>query len=107
LVEAKVVKAFQEVKTCTVGKVELQVEKIFIEVDVAAERLPFNIEDAQRPETEEDQKQDMDMLATGATAEQQQQSSEGQYTRVLLDTRLNGRVIDLRVNMSCLTYFKV
>lgn len=41
-------------------------------------RLPFSVEDANRPESEGD-------------------SAEVQYNRVLLETRLNNRVIDLRV----------
>ena len=42
-------------------------------------RLPFTVEDANRPETESD-------------------SAEVQIKRVLLETRLNNRVVDLRVN---------
>jgi len=43
-------------------------------------RLPFTVEDANRPETEGDS------------------SAEVQYKRVLLETRLNNRIIDLRVS---------
>lgn len=42
-------------------------------------RLPFTVEDAARPEMETD-------------------SAEVQFKRVLLETRLNNRVVDLRVN---------
>ena len=42
-------------------------------------RLPFSVEDANRPEIESD-------------------SAEVQYKRVLLETRLNHRIIDLRVS---------
>ena len=42
-------------------------------------RLPFTVEDANRPETE---------IAS---------SDDVQYKRVLLDTRLDNRIIDLRV----------
>lgn len=45
-------------------------------------RLPFTVEDATRPDTE---------IET---------TEEVQYKRVLLDTRLNNRVIDLRVGRS-------
>ena len=45
-------------------------------------RLPFSVEDANRPETESD-------------------SAEVQYKRVLLETRLNHRIIDLRVSRVC------
>jgi aspartyl-tRNA synthetase len=41
-------------------------------------RLPFSVDDANRPEPEGD-------------------SADVQYKRVLLDTRLNNRIIDLRV----------
>ena len=45
-------------------------------------RLPFTVEDATRPETETETTDDV------------------QYKRVLLDTRLNNRIIDLRVRPS-------
>ena len=45
-------------------------------------RLPFGVEDANRPENESD-------------------SAEVQYKRVLLETRLNHRIIDLRVSRVC------
>ena len=44
-------------------------------------RLPFTVEDANRLETESD-------------------SPEVQYKRVLLDTRLNNRVVELRVGIT-------
>ena len=51
------------------------------------DRLPFSVEDANRPETE---------IAAAA-------ADDVQYKRVLLDTRLNNRVIDLRVSVhNCL-----
>jgi aspartyl-tRNA synthetase len=43
-------------------------------------RLPFSLEDASRPEAEIEE-------------------SGAQFNRVLLDTRLNNRVIDLRVSV--------
>jgi hypothetical protein len=43
------------------------------------DRLPFSIDDASRPDGEKDENPD------------------AQFNRVLLDTRLNNRVIDLRV----------
>ena len=42
-------------------------------------RLPFSIDDASRAEAEKEENPDV------------------QYNRVLLDTRLNSRVVDLRV----------
>jgi aspartyl-tRNA synthetase len=44
-------------------------------------RLPFSIEDASRPESEFEKE-------------------DTQFTKVLLDTRLNNRIIDLRVRLS-------
>ncbi|KAI9347772.1 hypothetical protein DFJ73DRAFT_836269 [Zopfochytrium polystomum] len=70
LVEATVVKAKELVKSCTVQSVELKVKQIHV-ISKAAERLPFTLEDASRGEEEEG-------------------------VRVLLDTRLDGRIIDLR-----------
>jgi hypothetical protein len=46
---------------------------------VTVDRLPFSVEDAQRKEAEEEDAGD-------------------QFSRVLLDTRLNNRIIDLRVS---------
>eukprot|EP00158_Paraphelidium_tribonemae_P002558 Partr_v1_DN25468_c0_g1_i1_m53747 putative Aspartyl-tRNA synthetase len=80
LITATVVKAFQEVKTCTVRNVELQLERIFIESEVKVEKLPFSVDDAQRPESE---------IEKAAAAGEL-------LPRVMLDTRLNNRVIDLR-----------
>jgi len=42
-------------------------------------RLPFSLDDASRPDTE---------IA----------ASDAQFNRVLLDTRLNNRIVDLRVS---------
>ena len=47
-------------------------------------RLPFSVDDANRPETE--------------ARPEAEDSAEVQYKRVLLETRLNNRVIDLRVS---------
>lgn len=78
LVEALVVKAFQEVSSCTVKHFELQIISVFVESDIHVEKLPFSVEDAQRPEPSE----------TGAEGDS--------YNRVNLDTRLDNRIIDLR-----------
>jgi hypothetical protein len=50
-------------------------------------RLPFSVEDAARPEAE-------------------LEAADSQYNRVLLDTRLNGRVVDLRVSCSLSSHSK-
>ena len=80
LVEALVVAAFQEVKTCTVSTVELQIESLFVESEVKVEKLPFQVDDAQRSEVEVEK-----AAASGEL-----------LVRVNLDTRLNNRIIDLR-----------
>uniref|UniRef100_K3WZ39 aspartate--tRNA ligase n=1 Tax=Globisporangium ultimum (strain ATCC 200006 / CBS 805.95 / DAOM BR144) TaxID=431595 RepID=K3WZ39_GLOUD len=66
----------QEVTSTTQKNVELSVEKIFI-VSKALPELPFQFEDAARPEAL--------VKAEGSN-----------YVDVLLDTRLNTRVLDLR-----------
>jgi aspartyl-tRNA synthetase len=49
-------------------------------------RLPFSLEDASRAETE-------------------YENAEAQFNKVLLDTRLNNRVVDLRVPFSSFLMF--
>ncbi|RCH90664.1 aspartate--tRNA ligase dps1 [Rhizopus azygosporus] len=75
LVEGKIVKPVEEVKSCTISCAELAIEKIHIVSDVQV-RLAFTLDDASRAESafEED----------------------AQLVRVNLDTRLNNRVLDLR-----------
>ena len=52
-------------------------------------RLPFSVDDANRPET--------DARPEAEARPEAGDSEEVQYKRVLLETRLNNRVIDLRV----------
>lgn len=77
LVEGVVKKSPEIIKSASVGDVELHVSKIYL-VSGLDGRLPFSVEDANRPESE-------------ITS-----NEEVQYKRVLLDTRLDNRVIDLR-----------
>ncbi|KAJ1960069.1 aspartate--tRNA ligase dps1 [Dipsacomyces acuminosporus] len=72
---AEVVKPQEPVKSCTVGDVELHVSKIFVISEVTT-ALPFSLDDASRPETDYEK--------------------DSSLVKVLLDTRLNNRVIDLR-----------
>ncbi|KAL3211438.1 hypothetical protein MRX96_036416 [Rhipicephalus microplus] len=65
----------QKVEGCTQQEVELHVEEFFV-VSSAEPRLPLQVEDAARPDTEED--------------------PEGLNIRVNQDTRLDNRVLDLR-----------
>ncbi|KAJ3340738.1 aspartate--tRNA ligase dps1 [Gonapodya sp. JEL0774] len=87
LVEAKVSKVPDLVKSCTVQDVELQISQLFCE-NKSDGRLPFTLEDATRPlppgEDEE-----------GEEAEEAP-TTEQSAPKVLLVTRLKHRVIDLR-----------
>ncbi|KAJ3397458.1 aspartate--tRNA ligase dps1 [Lobulomyces angularis] len=76
LLEAKVLKPEELVKSCTLQNVELHITKLH--VISASERLPFTMEDASRSEVE---------LENDAT-----------LASVKLDTRLNNRVVDLRTS---------
>jgi aspartyl-tRNA synthetase len=96
LVEGVVHKSPEPIKSATVTDVEVHITQVCISsifwiLSVASSRnqlylisgvegrLPFSLDDASRPETETEE-------------------SGAQYNRVLLDTRLNNRVIDLRVS---------
>jgi len=74
-VEGKVVLVAQKVEGCTLQDVELHVTQVFV-VSASAPRLPLQIEDAMRRETEDDE--------------------EGLNIKVNQDTRLDNRVLDLR-----------
>lgn len=73
-VEGKVAVAGQKVESCSVQDVELHVTDVFV-VSAASPRLPLQIEDAMRPETED---------------------SESLHIKVNQDTRLDNRILDLR-----------
>ncbi|KAL1929515.1 hypothetical protein VTP01DRAFT_1653 [Rhizomucor pusillus] len=75
LVEGKISKPVEEVKSCTISDAELSISKIYIQSE-AEGRLVFSLEDASRPETDFEQ--------------------DPVLVRVNLDTRLNNRVLDLR-----------
>jgi len=77
-VAAKVVQAAVPVTACSVQEVELQPSSVHV-VSLARARLPLQIEDAQRPEADE---------------------GEGAEGRVLQDTRLDHRYLDLRTSTS-------
>lgn len=76
LVEGTVQKTPELIESATVGDVEVLVTKIYLISGIDG-RLPFSLDDASRPDSEKE-------------------SSEVPYNRVLLDTRLNSRVVDLR-----------
>ena len=75
--EGTVQKVAEPIQACTQKLIEIQVEKFF-SVSPSHAQLPILIEDASRSEAEID-------------------ASEGKFARVDLDTRLNNRVIELRV----------
>ncbi|KAH9982485.1 aspartate-tRNA ligase [Lactifluus volemus] len=77
LVEGIVQKSPEEIKSATIKDVELKLTRIHL-ISGLDGRLPFSLDDASRPDTEKDEKLDT------------------QFNRVLLDTRLNNRVVDLR-----------
>ncbi|KAI9317100.1 hypothetical protein BX666DRAFT_1942197 [Dichotomocladium elegans] len=75
VVHATIAKPVDEIKSCTVSDAELSIDKIYVVSEVKT-RLPFSLEDASRPEAEGDE--------------------DSSSVRVLLETRLNNRVLDLR-----------
>jgi aspartyl-tRNA synthetase len=77
LVEGIVQKSPEEIKSATVKDVELRLTRIHL-ISGLYDRLPFSIDDASRPDSEKDENPD------------------AQFNRVLLDTRLSNRVVDLR-----------
>ena len=96
LVEGVVQKSPEEIKDATIKDVELILTRVRTPAEVLITasanctwqihlesglegRLPFSIDDASRAENEKDDNPD------------------AQFNRVLLDTRLNNRVVDLRV----------
>ncbi|EPT04273.1 hypothetical protein FOMPIDRAFT_1014148 [Fomitopsis schrenkii] len=77
LVEGTVKKTPEPIKSATVQDVEIHISQIHLESGLDTV-LPFSVEDATRPDTENDA------------------TEEAQFKRVLLDTRLNNRIVDLR-----------
>lgn len=75
LVHGKVVKSPESIKSCSIDDVEIHVTELWLIAGVEG-RLPFSLDDASRSETAPE--------------------IEGQFSKVLLDTRLNNRIVDLR-----------
>ncbi|KAF9242889.1 hypothetical protein BU15DRAFT_72538 [Melanogaster broomeanus] len=75
LVDGTVTKSPTPIKSATVEDVEIHISELWLLAGLE-NRLPFSLEDASRSETAPE--------------------VEGQFNRVLLDTRLNNRVFDLR-----------
>ncbi|KAG0222766.1 hypothetical protein B0O80DRAFT_492597 [Mortierella sp. GBAus27b] len=76
LVEGVIAKPLEPVKSCTVQDAEITITQIFT-LSEAQGRLPFNLEDASRPETDFERE-------------------DAQFSKVTLHTRLENRVFDLR-----------
>ncbi|KAG9314410.1 hypothetical protein JVU11DRAFT_5207 [Chiua virens] len=75
LVEGIVKKSPEPIKSATVDDIEIHIDELWLLAGVES-RLPFSLEDASRSENAPE--------------------VEGQFNKVLLDTRLNNRVFDLR-----------
>jgi aspartyl-tRNA synthetase len=75
LVHGTVVKSPESIKSCSIDDVEIHVNELWLVAGVEG-RLPFSLDDASRSETAPE--------------------IEGQFSKVLLDTRLNNRIVDLR-----------
>ena len=88
--KAKVSKADQEVKSCSLSQIELTILEIWV-VNRSAPMLPFQIDDASRvvlDQTAED---------GGAQDDDKKGKNEPKAAVVKQDVRLNNRIIDLRV----------
>ena len=92
-VYAKVVRPDVEILSCT-QKVELHVQRVHV-VSRSAAVLPFTIEDASRPV---DKNQNDDEQRTPQSEEEKKDDSvkDEKNIRVLMKTRLDNRIIDLR-----------
>ncbi|KAF9946792.1 aspartate--tRNA ligase dps1, partial [Modicella reniformis] len=76
LIEGIIAKPLEPVKSCTIQEVEIMINQLFVTSE-AQGRLPFNLEDASRPETDFERE-------------------DAQFSKVTLHTRLENRVFDLR-----------
>ncbi|KAH7931067.1 aspartyl-tRNA synthetase [Leucogyrophana mollusca] len=75
LVFGTVTKSPEPIKSATVDDIEIHIGELWL-IAGLEDRLPFSLDDASRSETAPE--------------------IEGQFSRVLLDTRLNNRIVDLR-----------
>ncbi|KAJ7103478.1 hypothetical protein B0H15DRAFT_919244 [Mycena belliarum] len=81
LVQGIVKKSPELIKSASVGDVEVLISQLHLISGIEG-RLPFTLDDASRPDTDE--------------AVSEADGKAPQFSRVLLDTRLNNRVVDLR-----------
>ncbi|KAB8356329.1 hypothetical protein FH972_023913 [Carpinus fangiana] len=89
LVHGRVTQPKDEVKSTTIGTLEIQVTKLFV-IARAETPLPIQVEDCERP------------LPEDGTSDAQAQKPEEEAGRpiVALNTRLNNRTIDLRAKLN-------
>ena len=83
-----------KVEKCTVGKVELVIKKVFV-VSKAAKDLPFTLDDAKRVQEGEEEGE-----GEGKKTKEGEEGGEGEEKVgpfVSRETRLDARVIDLRI----------
>eukprot|EP00698_Gefionella_okellyi_P018877 TRINITY_DN5712_c0_g1_i1.p1 TRINITY_DN5712_c0_g1~~TRINITY_DN5712_c0_g1_i1.p1 ORF type:complete len:583 (+),score=130.10 TRINITY_DN5712_c0_g1_i1:60-1808(+) len=92
-VQATVVSVEKPIQSCTQRNIELHPAKVYC-VSMS-EQLPFQIDDAARPDPDEYAHGDA-KLPEAAAAELAAEGDKRQETRVLQDTRLDYRWIDLR-----------
>lgn len=90
---AKVTKPNQDIISCT-KKQELSILKFFV-VNRACQILPFQIEDASRP-TERDEMEDYEEKKVEIKKEDIKEEEKEKQVKVLLKTKLDNRVLDLR-----------
>ncbi|EEB06158.1 cytoplasmic aspartate-tRNA ligase Drs1 [Schizosaccharomyces japonicus yFS275] len=83
LVEGIVKKSPELIKSTTVQDVEIQISSVFV-VSSVKKQLPFLVEDAARSEQQI------------KASEESAKEGDSKFVRVLLDTRLDNRVLDLR-----------
>lgn len=83
-----------DVKSCTIQSYEIGIRKLYTAVEVG--ELPFSIDDASRPES--DFARVSTSFAVDAKLTRQMETEDVQFSRVSLPTRLDNRVLDLRVS---------
>ncbi|KAL0951109.1 hypothetical protein HGRIS_007846 [Hohenbuehelia grisea] len=93
LVEGTVTKAPEPIKSASISDVEIRVSRLYLVAGIEG-RLPFTVDDANRPEPEGAEN---DNAETENAEEIIDTDEDGvQHKRVLLKTRLDNRIIDLR-----------
>ena len=84
-----------DVKSCTIQSYEIGIQKLYTAVEVG--ELPFSLDDASRPESDFVRVSDGEPSAQDP-ADLQMETEDVQFSRVSLPTRLDNRILDLRVS---------